>query len=276
MNNIIGNVIFATAIAVIIQYALYTYKGIMIGNISFFAQRIVFDCVFSGFSILSIFLGVGIVIYVYELLKFKRFKNFYKLIIIAIALFFNSSRTGIVAAALAVGLWILKNSFSNGKINFKNLSFLLIFIIASIFLLYQLFMVRGDDSMFSGSGRIEGYNEALDFIESSPIYLFFGNGLASINYNFTLPHNFILQTFMCSGIFVLLFVLVMIYKIIKSTTNDTFKYILICIFIGGLLTTDFYANTFFTVFAIIGLVCSSLNGGESYEEKIDYNNSSSL
>ena len=130
--------------------------------------------------------------------------------------------------------------------------------------------------MFSGSGRIEGYNEALDFIESSPIYLFFGNGLASINYNFTLPHNFILQTFMCSGIFVLLFVLVMIYKIIKSTTNDTFKYILICIFIGGLLTTDFYANTFFTVFAIIGLVCSSLNGGESYEEKIDYNNSSSL
>ena len=68
----------------------------------------------------------------------------------------------------------------------------------------------------------------------------------------------------------------MIYKIIKVTNNDTFKYILICIFIGGLLTTDFYANTFFTVFAIIGLVCSSLNGGENNEEKVDYNNSTDL
>jgi len=144
------------------------------------------------------------------------------------------------------------------------------------FLLYQLFMVRGDASIFSGSGRIEGYNEAWNFTQSSPIYLLFGNGLASINYNFTLPHNLILQTLMCSGIFVLLFVLVMIYKIIKVTNNDTFKYILICIFIGGLLTTDFYANTFFTVFAIIGLVCSSLNGGENNEEKVDYNNSSDL
>ena len=265
--NSIGNVIFATALAVIIQCGLYTYKGIMIGNINFFAQRIVFDAVFSGFSILSIFLGVGVVIYMYQLLKYKKFNSLFKLAVIAVALFFNSSRTGIVASALAIGLWIIKNSFSKGKINFKNLMFLLIFVIASFFLLYQLFMVRGDDSIFAGSGRIEGYHQAWDFTISSPIYFLFGNGLAASNYNFTLPHNFILQTLMCSGIFMLVYSLIFVYKLIKVTSDDIFKYIIIAILIGGLLTTDFYANTFFTVFAVIGLICNSLNGGEKNEEK---------
>ncbi len=273
-KNMIGNVIFATAISVIVEYILYTKIGIAIGNISFHAQRTVFDAVFSGYSILSIFLGIGLVIFAYDILSLKKINNIYKLITIAIAIFCNSSRTGLVVATVAIGLGILKNSFSQKGMNLKNFMFLIAFSIMALFILEKLFISRGDTSLFSGSGRIEGYQYAWSLIKSNARSFFFGNGLSSQNYTHMLPHNFILQTWMSSGIFILTLSILLFYKIIKSLKDEVFKSIVICTILGAMLTTDFYANTFFTVFTIVGILYQI--GGDNNEKGIDNSNSSSL
>lgn len=260
-------IIIAMAISVLFQYGLFNIFDINIGNISLFSRRIIYDSIFNGYSILSIFLGLGIVIYVYDYIVLKKKPSIIKCLIILLSLFLNSSRTGLVSTIVVVFLIILKNSFSNKKINKKNFGFLLIFSIMMLIVLFLLSLSRGDSSLLSSSGRDSNYLYALQTITSNFRIFMFGNGLSFYNYRSAIPHNFILQTWVSSGIIILVMTLYFIRKLLNILGNNIFKYIVLCVIIGALFTTDIYANTFLTIFVILGLFYNSETGCALDEKK---------
>lgn len=249
--------ILSVAISVIIEYLAFKIFNIKIGNISLHQIRVIYDSIFTGYSILSIFLGSGVVMYIYDYITSKtkiKKSMILKLGIIVIAMILNSSRAGIVSAAITVGIIVLKSIFIDKKINIKSICFLTVFGLVTLGILYFLFVSRGETKLFSDSGREDTYRYAWETINSSWQNMLIGNGLSFTNYEHVIPHNFILQTWVANGIIMLIYATSMMCCFIKKMSNAPFNYMLINIIIGAMFTTDIYANTFFTTFAIVGLV----------------------
>ena len=100
-NNVIKrieDVIIATAICTIIQCIAYYVLNMSIGKISIYPNRIIFDLFFKAYSVLSLFIGIGIIIAVIRIIKSLQerkieYTEICKLIVFIIAIVINSSRT---------------------------------------------------------------------------------------------------------------------------------------------------------------------------------------
>ena len=77
------------------------------------------------------------------------------------------------------------------------------------------------------------------------------SGLSSLNYDFTLPHNFVLQTMLTMGIIVTVIWIILICYILKYVNKTDFRYILWHIFISSMLVTSFQDMSFITLYIIL-------------------------
>lgn len=251
----IQNAVLATAFAVIFQYVAYKYLGVTYGNISLLNNRIIFDLFFKGYSVLSLFLSVGVVLYCDDFFDKYSLGSGLKMLIVIIAIAINSSRSGLMAAMLVCGLIFFKH-LNNKKTILLNLLILIVGIVFVYVLIKELTISRGDSSFLVSSGREDTYIYAFNMIKNYITIFLFGGGLSSLNYTQVLPHNFILQLLLTTGIFVTLVLLIFMLGLLKYVKGSKYMYILLAIIIGGLFITDFHSNVFFTVFSICGIISS--------------------
>lgn len=251
----IQNTVFATAMAVIFQYISYQYFGNIYGNVSLLNNRIIFDLFFKGYSVLSLFLSVGVALYCDEFFDHYHLSSGIKMLIILISIAINSSRAGLMGAFIVCAIIFLKH-VNNRKTILLNLLILVVGIVGMYFLINQLTISRGDSSFLVSSGRESTYLYAFDMITTHTTIFLFGGGLSPSNYTQVLPHNFVLQLFLTMGVFVTIILCGFIISLLNYVRRTPYLYVLLAIVIGGLFITDFHSNVFFTIFSICGILTS--------------------
>lgn len=255
-------IVFGTALAVIMQYILDRYLGIAVGNITYFPGRTIYDLLFIGYSVLSIYLGTGsIMIYIYTQGKLE-IKDMLGIFMILLAIVVNSSRTGLVVCILMLGILFFKKIIK--RITIKEIFMGIIALSMSITLIGVLVESRGINSIFDANGRDTAALEGIELFMKSPII---GVGLIPEDYKIMLPHNFIIQYLMQMGMIGGILVASYIFKSLIDLKDTKLKYLNIFILIGGLFVTDLHANTFYTVILIMAYISIELN--DIHHEKIE-------
>lgn len=257
----IESVIVATAIATIYQFAMYKFGNLNLGEITIFSNRTIYDLIFKGYSVLSLFLSLGVIIVINDIIELIierkiKSKNFIeevlKLIIIVAAIFINTSRTGILAAIFTT--FILMCNFLKVMTKKQRKVTIVLFIIASALLIMFFSLSRKDMTFFNDNGRLLTYKNALTFTFESPINFILGCGLYEGNYSHMSPHNFILELMTTSGIIITTTLLYLIYKLITFIKDSKYRYLCYNILIGSMFITSFQGNPFTTIIGIFAIL----------------------
>lgn len=257
----IESVIVATAIATIYQFTMYEFGNFNLGEITIFNNRIIYDLIFKAYSVLSLFLSLGVIIVINNIIEliiqrkitFKIFiEKAIKLLIIVGAIFINTSRTGILAAILTT--FIIMCNFLKVMTKKQRKVIIVLFIIVSVFLIIFFSLSRKDMTFFNDNGRFLTYKNALDFIFESPINFILGCGLYEGNYSHMLPHNFILELMTTSGVIITTISIYLIYKLIRFIKDSKYKFLFYNILIGSMFITCFQGNPFATIIGIFAIL----------------------
>lgn len=245
--NLINYTLCATALVTIIQAVLYYQFGIKVGEWTFFEGRTKIDFLFKGSSVLSMFLGMSIPLNIKKFYDNYNLKYIFVLIICFIGIIVNSARTGIVSGLLSsIPIFWEKLKKSKKAVFITLILFPFIFAVGAYSVDYML-ESRHSTSLIEENGRVSTYSDGINQIFSSPKNFFWGSGLSSDNYNFIMPHNLFLETFMTMGFVCLILILFLIIKMFKLINLHEYKYLIWSIFIGSMFITNFAGNVFATV-----------------------------
>ena len=274
MINKLVSIFLATAIGVIAQYILYTYFNIKLGQITIFSGRSVFDLLFNAYSVLSLFLGLGIVLIFRKLLEKVNLLDIIKIVVLFIAIIVNSSRTGLVAAIIAIFLMINSRGLKL-SMNRKIVFYIIYIILSTLGVLYALKSRSELSNFFYDNGRMETYKYGLNMFICNFKIFFIGNGLDLTTYQEVMPHNFIIETLVTCGIIITIMTLKAIAKFLKFIKSSKLKFLFWTILIGSLFITCFQGNPFTTIIMIITILDQTfINERKNNERKeIIYNNS---
>jgi len=255
--------ILATIIGVLIQYIGYKNFDTILGNMTLFVRRTTHDLFFKGYSVLSAYLGIGIVMNVKSIIdKFELRKALF-IILCFIGIIINTSRTGLLASIIISALIIVSN-IKNIKNMIKTKNNLIIIIICIIvFILVATYSVikiaanRQLTKALDDNGRIETYLYGADVMTDSLKNFFIGAGLAKENYLMT-PHNFIFENIMKMGIIVSGILFTMLIKFLKyiNDSNNDFKYIIWQMLLSCMFITAIFALSFITIYMIMAVIFS--------------------
>lgn len=256
--------LIATVVATLIQYIMYTKFKTIIGNVTIFNSRNSFDFLFKGYSVLSMYLGIGVILNMTRLWSNHKLQSIIMIMVCLFGIMINSARTGLVVSAL-ISIVI---TISKSKKSLKNLRVAVVIIIIGIlvFLGVARFILKNRTiaGLFNDNGRIETYEQGLKTINSSFKNFLFGIGLSNKNYNSTWPHNFIIQSILTMGIITTSIWIISIFYILKYINKIDFKYVLWYIFIASMFITSFHAMSFITLYISIGILLV-----EEKEEQIE-------
>lgn len=249
----IKDVILAVAIGVLIQYIFYNLFYINLGNITIFPNRKIYDLFFYAYSVLSLFLSLGIIILANSLLKSFKLIDLLQIFIILIAIILNSSRTGLMSGIITIFIMLnikIKNIKKKRKL-FFNIGFLAIAIgIVFIFLLHRNELTN----FFDNNARFSTYGNGLELIFTNIKVFFIGNGLNINNYIEILPHNFILETWVTCGILFTVIVMFAIVYLLYNLKNTQYKFLIYDILIGSMFITCFQGNPFTTILCMLAII----------------------
>ncbi len=249
----IKNVILAVAIGVLIQYIFYNLFNINLGNITIFPNREIYDLFFYAYSVLSLFLSLGIIILTNNLLKNFKLIDLLQIFIILIAIILNSSRTGLMSGIITIFIMLnikIKNIKKKQKL-FFNIGFLAIAIgVVFIFLLHRNELTN----FFDNNARFSTYGHGLELIFTSIKVFFLGNGLNTNNYIEILPHNLILETWVTCGILFTAIVMFAIVYLLYYLKNTQYKFLIYDILIGSMFITCFQGNPFTTILCMLAII----------------------
>lgn len=244
--------IAATAVGVIIQWLLYTQAGVTLGHIAFFRSRITFDLLVPAYSALSALLSIGLPLGPSLWSRGHRFLGFAIPAVSGLAIILNSSRTGLVAGVIGLALILLFPPRGADKSS----NFLLLIPAAS--LVAWLYTTVRDSSRFqsssfwAGNGRIETYIEGLNIWTESFSYILFGSGYAS--YPTMPPHNFALETMVCSGILISVVITVWMFRFVHAVWATPWCYLILTYLISSLFFSGFYNFKPLTILLLVALL----------------------
>lgn len=256
--NLINYTVVATAIGVVMQYILYRKLGIRLGNITFYPGRTVYDLLISGASVLSVYLSVGVAINVKKIYDKFNIINLLYAIICVIGIAVNSARAGLVAAIIIVIIIAIPKIIKTKRNLLMSLILIPILAIAFINMTDTMLASRSTRSLFEANGRIGTYKYGFEVLTNGPKHFFLGAGLSLDNYNQIIPHNFILETLVTTGILVSIPIFILLFKCLKYINNNENKYIIWVILIGSMFITNFQGNTFFTIYMIVLILETTL------------------
>lgn len=268
--ELIDNSIIAVSISIVIQYILFHYFGNSIGVIYQYPNRIIFNSIFSAASIITVFLGNGVILNYKRLLDKVSIGKILKIALYLLAILLNTSRTGI-AGIFIVCTMITIESFIKEK-KFRNKKFILSIVFILILIIYVfIFSFYGRkelNNIFSLNGRLFTYSYGISKIFSSAKSFLIGNGLVITNYSDgQLPHNFILETLLEMGIINLIIMLILLYKLLKYLNKSRCKYIIWNILICCMFITGFHSIPLYTIYIVLSIICETTERMNSHSEK---------
>lgn len=237
------------SIGVLVQSYMYSSFGVEFGKIDFYYQRTGFGFLWLDYSFLSLFLVSSIPLLIY--VKSNTFKSIL-ISILFIAALTTSARTGVFSllssCLIFVCIHFLRAVYS-GKIKAIWLVFFIIGIVSIIFLPIIWGLISDRELTTSGSGRFEGYFEAIEVYLNSP---WFGEMYNTDHYkeNFgVIPHNVFIYMLVMGGTLGGGLFCVWLFLIYKKAikTSVIFKFSLMTIFLGIQFIPSFFSGYFIAI-----------------------------
>ena len=253
LEKIINISIVSTAIAIFVEYILYSYFGIRCGNISRFSGRTTYDYLFQGYSVLSIYLGIGVVLNLNILTRKIKIKNIIMILICLVAIVVNSSRTGLISAMAICAIILLLNAFKSFKQLMLSLIIAIIGIGMCFIMMGKILENREGSNILDDNGRVKGYVQSIETSTKSIENLTLGIGLAPQNYEYVQPHNSIIQTILTMGIIVTLIWIICIIRILRYIKGSDFKFVIWHILLSSMFVTGFQEMSFITLYIILSM-----------------------
>lgn len=241
-----------SSISVIYQYILYTFFNVSVGKITVFPSRTVFDITFTGYSVLSVLLGAGMIISLSKILKgYQIYKHVACLLVTAVGCVINSSRSGLFAALLVMVIMV---AFSKKKSKFVIMILVIAVMVVSLNMLLTSRNAQGIYSLLDDNGRINLATSGGSLIFSNLKNLFFGLGIdASATGAVAAQHNMFLEFLELNGLILFIPFFAAVIYIIICTRKKENRYLLWHILISHQFFSSFFATTFLPVVVILTL-----------------------
>ena len=251
----VSGAIAASGTAVVFQWLLATRLGLSLGHIAFFQNRVSYDLLIPAYSALSALLSIGLPLGPVLWRMGKKFAAVALPVLCGIAIVINSSRTGFAAGA--IGLAVILLFPPRGANRVGNV---LLLIPASAFVIWLFNKVTDSSrfksaSLWSANGRFETYTAGYELWTKYPRYFLFGRGYA--NYPTIPPHNFILETLVCSGLIVALALAVVIVRFIRFTWGTSWCYLIVTYLTAGMFFSGFYNFKPLAILLVISICCAN-------------------
>lgn len=247
-------------IGIIIQVVLYKKYSYIFGLFNTYGDnRTAFGFLWNDYSFLSLFLVSAI-----PFLANGKINHNYKwvgILLLILSSLMTSARTGITALIFIYSIYFLLNSY---KILSRKSSYIYIFIIITLIII--IITLQANYNLINrslstgGSGRIEGYIEAVSFFRNNlMVGAYFDEDLYE-NMVGTIPHNFILYVATIGGIpFIILitaWLLSTTIDVIKTKNTSIKLSYSICI-TGMLFIPSIFSTYFFAILISIVLLNKS-------------------
>lgn len=245
----------ASGICVVIQRLVYILTGIIIGFAKIGERRQIFDMTFTGFSVLSVFLGGGMVIAVNNLLHGKqKLLSFIQFIFLAFACVVNSSRSGLIASIAIIILMLFLSLKKRGTAK-RTLLFGIPIIGGMVFSLIYLMQTRTSlqtVGLLAANGRLDLIDEAVSIMTSDLFNFLFGVG---INGQYTLgissQHNMFLEMWVLNGTILFIPFVLTVFMILWTTRHRKNRFLLWQLLLAHQFYSSFFATTFVPVVLIL-------------------------
>lgn len=248
----------SASLGVIYQFLIYNTSGTRIGYTTIWLGRQVFDLLFTGYSVLTVYIGGGIIIAISKLLKGDTaIFHLFSLTITGFACAINSSRSGLLSAILIVLIM-----FVVALLKKKTIRYALLYGAPVFFLMAYLvsFLIRHRQSLQGGSlffanNRDVVAHYAFEQMFNNALYFLFGKGINSPKIEGVSQHNMFLEMWTLNGTIFLLAFVVVVIAIVYKTKNKKERYLLWHILIAHQFISSLFASTFIVPILLI-VLCS--------------------
>lgn len=259
----------AYAIAIIVQNT-FIKRGLDIGFFDYMGGgRLSLGATFTDYSFASLFLFIGISIYLMYFGKsyLSKMINVICIILIFSANFIINARTGIMGFFIAILIYAMFMVLRVKKKAFIIITaccFLPIIFFSAIYISNSR-----DQSLFNGSGRLDTYKVGLLTFSQHPIT---GIGLGVQNYkkvlHETIPHNFIIQYLAQTGVFFTCILLAPLFVILFISYKKNMRILLslLTMIAGGMFIPDLISSRFICLIVILYYSEKGVNERMSYNE----------
>lgn len=255
----ISGTVMACGFGVFVQAIIHRSTGVVVGSVSSFADRFSYDLTVNAYSVLSVILAVGLVLGPILVRRGYWAQGLTLAVVSGGAILVNTSRSG-----LLVGSAVLLISLA---VPVRGVSRILprLAIIPGAIFAYWMFSLysesnRGVADFLDDNGRFKTFEDALAAIGTDPASLLMGKGYNPTAYVGTLPHNFLLETLLSSGMIVLIAVLVLIIGLWRFLAQSEWKYPFYIFLAGGMLFAGFYAVKAAVIVTILMIVFRAADG----------------
>lgn len=250
----------AVALALYIQYAAKTVLGISLGEIyAYNSARVIYNVYFYSKSVLSLYLGVGLLYYFIEYINNKRVSALIWMGVFAGAILLNNSRTGLVCFAVCAGLYCIRNARKVVR-SIRVTVMLILLVTIGLYIMQLMLASRASlDGFADDNGRFETIIEAIRLL---PQYLFSGIGGSAADYTLSSMgisvHNFFVAYLIQFGVFGGLAVNTLLLSPVFEPKNRRW-YLLVCIILGGMLFANWH-NALYVVPLYLFFLLESRSG----------------
>ena len=250
----------AVALALYIQYAAKTVLGISLGEIyAYNSARVIYNVYFYSKSVLSLYLGVGLLYYFIEYINNKRVSALIWMGVFAGAILLNNSRTGLVCFAVCAGLYCIRNARKVVR-SIRVTAMLILLVTIGLYIMQLMLASRASlDGFADDNGRFETIIEAIRLL---PQYLFSGIGGSAADYTLSSMgisvHNFFVAYLIQFGVFGGLAVNALLLSPVFEPKNRRW-YLLVCIILGGMLFANWH-NALYVVPLYLFFLLESRSG----------------
>ena len=231
----------AVAITLYIQYATKAALGISLGEIyEYNSNRVIYNVFFYSKSVLSLYLAVGLLYYFMGYINNKRISSLIWMGVLAGAILFNNSRTGLVCFAVCAGLYCIQNA--RKVVGSIRVTAMLILIgTVGLYIMQLMLASRSSLKGFADdNGRFETILEALRLL---PSYVFSGIGGSAEDYTLSSMgisvHNFFVAYLIQFGVFGGLAVNALLLSPVFERKSSHW-YLLVCVILGGMLFANWH------------------------------------
>lgn len=243
------------ALGVIVQSYLYKTIGLELGKIDTYLNRTGFGFLWLDYSFLSLFLTSSIPLLFREKIKYKYIIS----LLLIVGSITTTARTGLFSLVLAMLICSMVGfSYNLFRSKAKKLDFIIvllsILLIVSIVVLWQSYSDR--ELTLNGSGRFEGYYDALMIFLTSP---YIGYSFDIVEYRElygAVPHNVFLYVMVFGGLLgIFLFIFWVVFLTIRVVKCDYFlKLSLLTVFIGLQFIPSYYSGYFLAILVSIAIL----------------------
>lgn len=245
-------VCLAMSVGVVVQYFLRNFLGIEVGNFIYGASRVSYIVLFTGASIVPIFLGSAFTLILSRCLLEKiKVSDLIKICVLFVGMLIESSRSGLVAAFATFAIMYL--SLGVKRFGMRMIVLAGIGIVGAFIMVDYISSNRvGLSNVFASNGRVETWIDGISIWTASVKNILIGEGFAGDRWLGVMkPHIFIIQSLAQCGVVWLVCFCYLIFSYWQHVKTIKEKYVILFFLIASNFITDCYANAFMTVSFIL-------------------------